>query len=360
MPSETLPPLRVVDLEGEPYDMGRAHGEQFAADVHEFCELRIKLCEAGVAARGLSATRDDLLGLAKRFLEVQEKHVPDVHAEFCGIADGARISQEELLIGNGYTDFKDALHLVARPDEGCTSFLVKPAAGPARDTYLGQTWDMNAFALPFVIVLRRQPKSGPQTITLTTTGCLSLIGMNECGLAIGNNNLTPTDARPGLIYLAMIHDFLNQTTFDRAHAAVVKAQRASGHNYYMADAEGHVRNAETTAMRAVSVEPPTPVYAHANHYEAPTLRVWEASPPGKSSVARKRRLTALLNMHIQAIDAAVLMGYLSAGGEGDSAICRRDGDACTCAAAVMCPQERELHLCQGPPDQGRFVQVEFR
>ena len=344
--------LRIIDLSGDPYDMGYAHGQQLADQVHGLAQERYRLC-----VEGKSASRDDVLALARKHLEVQAQHAPEVHREFCGIADGAKIAPEELLIGNGYTDFKDVLASSA-PHE-CTSFLVRPAAAANGRTYLGQTWDMHGSAEAFVVVLRRKPSHGPQSITLTTAGCLSLVGMNEHGLAIGNNNLTPTDPRPGMIYLAMIHDFLNQRSFPRAQAAITDAPRASGHNYYMADAAGHVLDVETTARRFAAIDPAGNTYAHANHYEAAELKQWEAQPPGQSTLARKARLAALLSAAEGEINVARLHQCLSdtEGGEHGS-ICRH-GQACTCAAAVMCPQERELFLCQGTPDTNPLVRVEF-
>ena len=346
--------LRIIDLSGDPYDMGYAHGQELADEVHGLAQERCRLC-----TEGKTVSRGHVLALAREHLKVQAQHAPEVHREFCGIADGAKIAPEELLIGNGYTDFKDVLALASSALHECTSFLVRPAAAVNGRTYLGQTWDMHASAEAFVVVLRRKPSHGPQSITLTTAGCLSLVGMNEHGLAIGNNDLTPTDPRPGMIYLAMIHDFLNQRSFPRAQAAITDTPRASGHNYYMADAAGHVLDVETTARRFAAIDPAGNTYAHANHYEAAELKELESQPPGQSSLARKERLAALLHDAEGAIDVARLHQCLSdtEGGEHGS-ICRH-GQARTCAAAIICPQERGLFLCQGPPDTNPLVRVEF-
>ena len=338
-------PLRIIDLAGTPYDMGYAHGQQLASEVCALTEERQKLCEEELGEAGLSVPRGEELKLAKQHLDIQAEHVPDVHREFCGIADGAGVPAEELLIGNGYTDFRDVLKLRASEPHECTSFLVKPGASADGCTYLGQTWDMHATAEPFVVVFRRQPKDRPQSITLTTAGCLSLVGMNEEGLALGNNNLVPTDARPGVIYLAMIHDFLGQRFFERAKSAITDAPRASGHNYYLADASGQTLDVETSGARHVEIDPPASTYAHANHYEAEALKGLEMAAPAKSSLARKERLSALLSDAEGAIDVARLHECLSdtCGGE-ETGICRH-GEVRSCAAVVMCPQRREVWAC---------------
>ena len=348
-------PLRVIDLAGEPYDIGYAFGSQLADEVHDLAAERSQLC----AGHSPNAPRDAMLRLASKHVEVQAKHLPRVHEEFCGIAHGAKISQEELLIGNGLTDFRDVLNAHAGDAVGCTSFLVKAGASADACTYLGQTWDMHATAEPFVVALRRKPADGPKTITLTTAGCLALIGMNEHGLAIGNNNLVPTDAKPGVIYLAMIHDFLSQSTFARGRAAITDAPRASGHNYYMAGCDGEVADIETTAEQWRAIDIAGHTYAHANHYEAAPLQPLEAEPPGACSIERKRRLSQLLEAAAGAIDMERLHEILSYRKAGDEGSLSRHGDVKSCAAAIMCPQRREVWLCQGPPDVGEFVELGF-
>ncbi|MCZ7600597.1 MAG: hypothetical protein M5U09_26690, partial [Gammaproteobacteria bacterium] len=113
------------------------------------------------------------------------------------------------MAGNGYTDIRDAV--VQRPSmEGCTTFTALADDTADGAVWCGQTWDMNLAMLPFVYVLRREPERGPATVGVTTTGCLSLIGVNDEGIAVGNSNITPLDARPGVMYLAMIHHALAQ------------------------------------------------------------------------------------------------------------------------------------------------------
>ena len=347
--------LRVIDLEGCPHEMGYAFGQQLADEVHGLAEERYKLCEE--AAPGIP--RERVLQLAKDHLEVQAAHAPCVHDEFRGIAAGARISEEELLIGNGLTDFRDVLKTTPGDAVGCTTFLVRADAAADGCAYVGQTWDMHDTAEAFVVVLRRRPKEGPQTITLTTSGCLSLIGMNEHGLAIGNNNLVPTDARPGAIYLAMIHDFLGQATFERARSGITEAPRASGHNYYMSDGAGGVDDIETTAERWVSIQIEGDTYAHANHYQSEQLKPLEADPPTVCSLEREKRLSGLLADAAGQIDAAKLQELLSYRKEGDEGTLNRHAEIRSCAAAIMCPERREVWFCQGPPDVSEFVKLGF-
>src|SRR5215212_6926867 len=173
--SETLPQrrrvMRQLVLEGTPRAMGVAHGRALAEAIHALAAERLLLSLAAAEEAGVPATQGDALALAREFLPIQERWSPAIHAEFVGIAEGARIAPELLLIGNGYTDFKDVLcrrpALVPALQE-CTVFHVGPGATRDGRSYVGQTWDMHSTAEPFILALLRRPTDGPATLGITT------------------------------------------------------------------------------------------------------------------------------------------------------------------------------------------------
>jgi len=354
-------PIRTLTIEGEPYEMGYQHGSALAEEVHALAEERYRLSLEDARAAGCSPSREECLALAAAHLVIQAEHAPAVHEEFRGIADGAKIAPEELLIGNGYTDYRDVLS----QSKGsaaceCTSFLVKSSASADGRGYLGQTWDMHGSAERFVVLIHRKPKDGPQSVAVTTAGCLSLVGINEAGLAIGNNNLVPTDARPGVIYLALIHAFLSAGEFETARSAVTDLPRASGHNYYVGGPGGRLEDIETTAARHAVIVPPSDTYAHANHFQSEELKGLQTGQPGPNSLRRESRLGARLAQEAGRIDVSVLHEILSDREGAPDCLCRHDdGNARTCAAAIMCPDRREIWACQGPPDMTRLARFGF-
>jgi hypothetical protein len=145
-----------------------------------------------------------VLDVCRRCIEPHQRYDAGVWEELHGIAEGAGLSDEMVLILNGLTDIRDACKVAAgiawskqAPEEGgCTSWLAAPEATTDEHALAGQTWDMAAAAMEFIVVVRRTPERGPATISMTTAGCLSLVGINSAGLAIGNNNLLmwPYDA----------------------------------------------------------------------------------------------------------------------------------------------------------------------
>lgn len=344
--------IEIVTLSGTEREMGRQHGEAFAAGVQTMCEIRRRL----ILDRTPQHTQQSLLALTEEPLAMLQAMLPEVYEEFAGIAEGAGVSESELFVGNGYTDVVDlAASSNPRPEE-CTCFGVTGKASCDGKSYVGQTWDMHDSALDYVVAFERRPATGPRTVTLTTTGCLSLIGMNEAGVAVGNNNLVPVDARPGLMYLSLIHGALAQRDSAAALELICQAERMSGHHYYLGGAEGDVRAVETTGRRHAELGPDgRGVYAHANHYVAPELIGLQMARSLAGSRTREDQMRALLTEAAGDLEAEGLMKLLA---DHEAPICRHpQGDGSTCGAVIMSPQERRMWLLKGRPCEGGFVEV---
>lgn len=353
--------IRVVKVAGSPYAMGVQFGRAVRDEVHALAAERLKLTLQEMEIAGIRPDEDFCLETAREMLTVQQAWNPVVHAEFCGIADGAGIDPARLLIGNGFTDFKDVVVQRVRADvTECTSLFVLPEATATGRSYAAQTWDMHASAEPFVLIVERHPDDGPKTLALTTAGCLSLIGVNEAGIAIGNNNLTPDDARPGVIYLAMIHAALQQRRFDDAVAAITGAPRASGHHYYIVDDAGRGAGIETSALKYRTFAAEGGVYGHANHYLAAELAGSAGSVA--NSHARQESVDRLLAAKRGEHDVETLKRILESREALPDCICRHGDEATTgadprrspaktCAAAVIDPAARGFWATWGPPDQ---------
>jgi hypothetical protein len=218
---------------------------------------------------------------------------------------------------------------------------------------------MHASAEEYVVAIRRKPTDGPATLGITTVGCLCLAGINEAGVAIGNNNLQPADAGEGVVYLAMITHALGQRSLAAAVNAITSAPRCSGHNYYLADADGTLVDIETTRAHVEVINPAGALYAHTNHYLSRVLRPHEAEPASESSLWRLNRLERLLYDHAGQIDPQAMAQIMAdQAGHGDCNICRTDppDEARTCAAIIMSPATGQIWAAKGPPCSTGFTQ----
>lgn len=350
-------------LAGTPYEIGLAHGRQCRKAIHRLAGERLRICLLKARQSGRPVSGDRVLEFCRRLVDVQASRLPAVHDEFAAIAEAAGIDPAQLMIANGLTDVVDVFAGPgARLPGGCTACLVAPEATEAGRALLAQTWDMHASAQDHLVVIDRRAVNEPRALILTTTGCLALIGMNAAGLAIGNNNLRPTDARAGLTYLAIIQEALRQRSAAAAINVITQAPRLSGHNYLIVGPGGELVDVETTATRFEVIEPAGPAYVHTNHYLAADLRPLEMEPPSASSTHRWERMTHLLYEQSGRITAEFLMQALGdESGRGDCRICRRDAadEARTCAAVVLDPHAGKMWVAFGPPAETSFREFAF-
>src|SRR5690606_24452696 len=225
----------------------------------------------------------------------------------------------------------------------------------------GQTWDLATDNMPHVLAIHRQPTDGPQTWCLTTVGCLSLIGLNEHGIACGTTNIRTTDARPGVTYLSLIHKALSQRSIDEASLAITDAPRAGAHFYYLADGSGRGLAIECTTDHAELIEIELGAYVHTNHCLIPEHQAIEGKTPSASSHARQDRLEALIAEDCGTADLDAAKRWLSDRENGENAISRTDYDGVSSnGAVVMEPESGTIHAGHGPPHATTWIDLRAR
>jgi isopenicillin-N N-acyltransferase like protein len=362
--TETYRKLRLLEVAGEPYALGLAQGEHFAAEIREFAAQRLAFC-ADPALTRQGMTRDDALAIAAACIPDHERYYPSGMDELRGIAHASGLSLEEILILNGFTDFLDTIqstssiapHTPAR--DGCTAFIASPPSTADGQAYIGQTWDMNREATPYIYMLRARPQDAPAYITMTVAGCIAMIGMNAAGLAIGITNLCGADGQLGVTWTLVVRKALAQDNLADAVACVQTARLAGGHNYYLADASGQCVNIEAMASQQHLERIEQGVFVHTNHCLMPHTQAVEALPDAyfeTSSLARYERARQLLNNN--EITVEHLMALTRDHG-AEIGICVHTGagnvhNVESGAAVIMSPGDRELWAVWGNPCQGEY------
>jgi isopenicillin-N N-acyltransferase like protein len=349
------PGMRLLTFSGSPADIGEAFGESCRDEIQTFYELRLGIAVAQTLDwGGRSVGEPDLLAAARASIAATQAYDPSGWEELCGIAHGANMSPEKVLALNGLTDFRDVLswHGDFETFGGCSSFIVQGDGSADGGVLVGQTWDLATNNMPYVLGIHRKPDNGPETWTLTTVGCLSLIGMNEHGISVGTTNVRTPDARPGVVYLSIIHKALGARDLDSAARAVIDAQRSGAHFYWLADATGRATAIECTAQTADRHDVDAGVYVHCNHCVVPSHVAIEPRPPSPSSSYRSSRLQSLLEAGSGTHDLETVKAALADEEGGNNAICRDDtGGISTNGAVVIAPERREIHACQGLPSR---------
>lgn len=348
--------MLMLSFHGSPREMGRAFGETCRDEIHAFFELRVKnAVDQALAYGGRHVAKEDVIRAARACVAPTRAYDPAGFDELLGIAEGADMPIEQVLATNGLTDLRDILSWGGELEEfgGCTAFIAQRDVTASGRVIVGQTWDLATDNLPYVLAVHRRPDDAPETWCLTTVGCLSLIGMNDAGIAIGTTNVRTTDARPGATYLSLIHKALGQRDLEGAAAAIVDAPRAGAHFYYLADAHGHAAAIECSARRAWREDVEGGFFGHTNHCLVGDNVAIQATDGGPSSAARLSRLDALFAEHTGTFDLDTARAVLSDRANGPNAIRRDDFNGInTNGAVVMSPEAGVILACHGLPDAG--------
>lgn len=347
-----------IVLSGTPSEMGLMYGEEFREKIHEFSYSRIaRLRQYAMEYCKLTVTDDQLIKRVSALMPWHENYDNEIWHEFCGIAKGANISHEMLMIAMGYTDLRDYITQEMSSEisdvGGCSAFII-PDAYSGQGVLCGQTWDMTVEAFNYLVLVHRKPNKGVETMYLTTMGCLGLIGMNSDGIAVGNTNLMAVDNAPGVQYLFTISRALNARSIDESVSSIVNTPRLAGHNFYVADAEKGV-NIEATARLAYCSLIENRPHVQTNHYLNQSLQGVEKKLPKnihENTHYRFLKMTEHFGLKNKVWDAAACWRVLADDErhEMGAAICNEDfagryGDFATVATAVLIPKERTMWVC---------------
>jgi isopenicillin-N N-acyltransferase like protein len=369
-----MPKLRLLEVRGNPFEMGFLHGLAYRNAIREIAAERLRLASDSEWA-GVQTPTEEVLALAEQCMAYHCEYAPELMWELEGISAATGVGLPELLIMNGFTDFVDTVYnapsalplaltldtrqpaLMGRGNE-CTTFMVDGSRTADGAGLIGQTWDMHETATPYVVLLRGQPSDAPRFLTLTLTGSMGMIGMNEHGISVGINNLSASTGQPGVTWTFVIRKILMQDNLEDALECITSAKLAGGHNYLLMDAHGRGYNVEAMPQGCV-VTPLTeePVVhanrclnANAQREERPLSDDWI-----EDSEARERRAYTLLNR--SEVTPETMMELTRDRSDGSYSICAFSEAPYfseTCGALVMRPATRELWGIWGLPCDGEF------
>jgi isopenicillin-N N-acyltransferase-like protein len=385
-----MPNLRLLEVSGTPFEMGRQHAAAYPKEIQELTEDRLQL-SSNKNWTGKALSRQEVLALGQACLPYHEAYAPELMEELAGMSQVVGLSLTELMILNGFTDFIDTIYsadekllktvgelqrlngtpktplasvdlpelpIPAHPAaDDCTAFIVSPDAAAENQGVLGQTWDMHETATPYLILLRGKPNHGLRFLALTIIGCVGLIGMNEAGIAIGINNLVAGDGRVGVTWPFVVRKVLAQDNLDDALACITGVQLAGGHNYLLADATGRGYNVEAMASRYHVHEVKTGTLVHTNHCLMDQNIAVERARLPKSRASSETRLSRgeelLSRGQITLADLMMMTRDHSA----VNGICVHSEEPLyveSCGAAIMRPATREFWAVWGHPCENEY------
>jgi isopenicillin-N N-acyltransferase-like protein len=238
-------------LEGKPKERGQAYGKQFRDAIRAF--LQKEIYEAFV---GKPSTKEQMLAYGAACAKVVRAECPMVAEEFQGIAGGAGLTFDEIVLINLHEEF---YHRTELPKHGhCTAVAVGPPDTADKHTYVGQTWDWMQSVAGKSSVSEWRRGDGVNMLAYGFPGMPTGAGVNAAGLALcwtsaalGEKGQTP---RVGIPSYMLIAHLLAQKNLDDVIREVRKNKHAGWFTFVMADGDGRLVNIEGSPERVV-VEP---------------------------------------------------------------------------------------------------------
>jgi isopenicillin-N N-acyltransferase-like protein len=352
--SRTHPDIPVLELSGTPGQIGAAHGEALRERIREYADRFIGWV---LRASVLNLTEETLWTHWSPQVAVNQAEAPALVEEMRGIARGAGVPFERIFLLNSLLDLMSFRYVdMARNFAGgCSTFAVVAEAGTGR-TLLGQTYDLHEFHQDFVTLLRIKPPQGPRQLIYTYAGIVGAAGLNEAGVGVTINYLSPTDVGLGKLHSVVVRQILAGEQLADALTSPVMPPRAGGAHFMVADAGGHVISIETTARRQWIAYPQSNAIGHTNHYLAAWLKDSEQLRPGSigGSIARHAALSRFFDTHGDKMSVERLQELTRDHNAHPRSICAH-GASCepvgektrTIAALVQVLADRVMHITRG-------------
>jgi isopenicillin-N N-acyltransferase-like protein len=362
--TSTHPSIPVLELSGTPGQIGAAHGEAQRGRIREYAGRFLGWLLSSAAA--LRLTEEELWARWAPQVSVNQREAPELVEEMRGIARGSGVPFERIFLLNSLLDLNSFRYLeLAVNFAGCTTFAVTAEAGTGR-TLVGQTYDMPAFHQDYLTLVRLKPAEGPRQLIFTFAGIVGAAGLNESGLALNINYLSPLDVGLGRLHSVVVRQVLACTQLADALTPPVLPPRAGGAHFLIADRDGNVVSIETTARRFAVAYPDGAAIGHTNHYLAAELRQLEYIRAGSigSSLARYTALRRYFQERGEQLTVEALMELTRNHTSYPRSICAHGTSAeaaesrnRTVAALVQIPSEGVMHITNGCPCESGYHAV---
>jgi isopenicillin-N N-acyltransferase-like protein len=352
--------LRVLELQGTPYERGRTHGQSLKQEIQELINRWKANIEKSFSVPAETYIRK-LLD-ASDFQPAVERWTPDLLDEVRGIADGAGVDFQTMyafqLIDETWV-MNDDLDL-----SKCTTI----AARKRGDTpaFVAQNLDIPSFYHGFQTVLRiRGSDEEPEALVFTIPGVVAANGLSDRSVGVCVNAVTQLAySAKGLPVAFVIRGTLRQKTYADAIRFLKEIQPAAPQNYVLGGPD-IVASFERSADRIAEFIPfkDAEFTYHTNHpmvnddlnprfvellkAKGMSLDAYRALCP------RFKFLAKAFNDNSAALDLGVLKRVFA---NRDSRI----NNARTYGCTIMVLGDRpELHIAAGRPDEVPFEVLGF-
>ena len=351
-------PGSILTISGDAYHRGVVHGSTARELVHRAVAFYVRMWEQNTG-RG----RGELLELAGKFMPMVADYDGQIMQEIEGIAAGAELSVNEVLLLNARYELMLATVFGDGKAPGeCTSLAAGPGSTEGGHTLIGQNWDWAREVGERSVLLEVRQEDGPDILTHVEAGFMGHKGLNSAGLGICANAMSSNLDRfaPAVPMWVVARGLLNCATIDEALQVAEGAERAASINFMMASRQGEVAALELTPIDVQAVGRDAGRLSHTNVFAGLTPeRGVEDRLAGlyPQFCDRDRRASELI--HDGPLSVPAMQGMLSDHANRPESVCRHAEDQPvekpsdiplqTIASVVMDLDERKMYLAEGPP-----------
>jgi len=362
----------LIEVAGPPEARGRQYGRQAAERIHK----GIGHYTAQLQALGLD--RASLAAVVRDYLPVMEKFDAAHVAEMRGIAAGADVPFDDVVLLNARTEI---LKLAASPAlrerligagelDGCTGVIVLPQAAAGGVLVHAQNWDWKYECAETAVVLRIRRDDGPDILTFTEAGALGRSGLNAAGIGLTANFLESSldYQRVGVPLPLIRRKILEQEHLALAMRAAYVTPKSGSNNMMISHRGGVALNFECAPDETFLVRDEDGLLVHANHWLSP-VALGKLKDAGIASTPdtlyRDMRVKALLRPHLGRIGVAEVKAALLDDYASPWSVCRpprmnlASNLSATVATVVLRPAAAEMEVAALPAVDPTFTTYGF-
>jgi isopenicillin-N N-acyltransferase-like protein len=343
--------MKLLDVRGEPREVGQAIGEATRS------ELRESLEEVRAAIRSLPVLNVDKT--VANLVAMLKYWTPDFYEEIRGIAEGAGLADLEVHV------LASGVELVAQSQghtgaaAECTTFGVGGSRTDGDLVVLGSNKDTKyRFRGRAIVVRRRMPKRAARLDFISLVGFQRFGNLNERGMAKLGTGVRTGFPGHGLPSSASVELVLSAKDLAGARAVYARAPWASGWTSIVTDGR-KMMIVEASPRRVVTEEVASDFVVTTNHFGHPKMnRLGPGPEEFPSSYIRRERMASLLSaVGRLTVDDAMAALRDHTNGPGNDSICRHDDahDEGTIFSIVQRPALGEMWVALGHPCTTAFA-----
>ncbi|MFQ5340337.1 MAG: C45 family autoproteolytic acyltransferase/hydrolase [Anaerolineae bacterium] len=349
--------MRVLELAGTHYEMGRQHGHQ----IRDLRPIFLQAVDQRLAK--LAQSEADVQPLVTELRSAWEVTALPTVEMLRGIADALELEWDPFF---RYTiaSYLEDRRVAAAHAEGCTAWAA--AAPIARDgtPILAKNRDYRLAHLPLQCLARARPAEGYRYAYVTSAGSPAVFssGMNEAGLAVADTHVTSLDIGPGVARYSVEMACLEYHDSVKSALDYLRGVSHIGDGtLVVADATGDVAVFEAGHAHQGVIHPKDGFVVSTNHFVTELLRdQWVDRNPADlrgNSERRHARVTAALQAAQGQVGAGWAQALMTSHGRSQDAICRHpeiEPHSATISTVLYFPEAGEFLFANGRPCQAKF------